>query len=619
MTNSRIINKEKNYISRPRLINKNKEEFKEELLGYARKNFSDQIEDFSEASLGGMLLDFAAIVGESLTHYVDQQISELNYETATSEYSIVSHLRRSNITSGFASPSSTIICLYIFAPIDSNSNLDQPPPNSVYLPVILKETTFISKSGIPFVLEEDIDFANYKIIKTISIGGGDVPTHYLLESSGIVASGEITSETFTFDEDEINNFLSYTLSRENVTKIIKVTDNSSEINDYKHVEFLSQDTVYEKVESGKNSFFSVKPAPFRFIVENDFDDGLTTIRFGNSSNNVNEDGFFTNPEEISLPLRNRNYENAYSLDPKNLINSPSLGVTPAGKTLTVKYKFGGGSDHNVTSGAINEISSLKFKFPNLNANSDITSDGVIASLSALNKEPSVGGNDALTLQELVRSIPAAKKMQSRIVNHEDLLARIHSMPSNFGRISKAAILDNEHTKVSKDLYIICRDAENNYIHANEAIKYNLSKFINEYRLIGDSFNIIDASIFNFGIFLKIKIRSNNDPSDVRNKVIQKINLNMRFETLEIGQGINVNDIVKIALDVPEVLTVLSDYRTIIQPKNSQSIMSLDLASDQTYSDNFFSPLESYEDGIVYPPKGGIFELKYINDIDVTNG
>jgi hypothetical protein len=616
LSNSTLINKEKNYISRPRLINKNKEEFKEELLGYARKNFSDQIEDFSEASLGGMLLDFAAIVGESLTHYVDQQISELNYETATSEYSIISHLRRSNITSGFASPSSTIVSLYIFAPVNSSDNTE---PDPTYLPIILKETSFNSKSGVPFLLEEDIDFSDHKIIKSLSIGNSDTTTHYLIESSGIASSGEVTSETFSFDEDKIDDFLSYTLSKENVTKILKVSDNSTDINDYKQVEFLSQDTVYQKVESGKHTFFSVNPAPFRFIVEKDFDDGLTTIRFGNGNNNISEDGFFTNPEEISLPLRGRDYENAYSLDPKRLINSPSLGVTPAGKTLTVKYKSGGGTDHNTPAGSINEISNLKFKFPNLIANSNIISDGVITSLSVSNKDPSVGGTDALTFQELVRSIPTAKKMQSRIVNHEDLLARIHTMPSNFGRISKAAILDNEYTKVSKDLYIICKDEQNFYIHANEAIKYNLSKFINEYRLIGDSFNIIDASIFNFGVFLKVKIRESNDPIEVINKVKQKINLNMRFEALEIGQGINVNDIVKIALDVPEVLTVVSDYRTIIQTKNSKTISSIDLETDRSYSDNNFSSLERYEDGIFYPPKGGIFELKYINDIDIMNG
>ena len=37
------------------------------------------------------------------------------------------------------------------------------------------------------------------------------------------------------------------LNNENITKILSVFDNSSDLNEYKEVEFLSQDTIYEKV------------------------------------------------------------------------------------------------------------------------------------------------------------------------------------------------------------------------------------------------------------------------------------------------------------------------------------------------------------------------------------
>ena len=91
MTNIILKNSEKNVRQKNNFIAKSKEDYKSELLDYARKNFENQIEDFSEASLGGMFLDFAAIVGESLTNYVDFQINELNYETATSDFNINNH------------------------------------------------------------------------------------------------------------------------------------------------------------------------------------------------------------------------------------------------------------------------------------------------------------------------------------------------------------------------------------------------------------------------------------------------------------------------------------------------------------------------------------------------
>ena len=72
-------------------LNKDFDGFKNDLLLYAQTFFNDQIQDFSEASLGGMFLDFAAIVGESLSFYMEQQFNELDYETSSSDYNIINH------------------------------------------------------------------------------------------------------------------------------------------------------------------------------------------------------------------------------------------------------------------------------------------------------------------------------------------------------------------------------------------------------------------------------------------------------------------------------------------------------------------------------------------------
>ncbi len=347
MSNVSILNKEKNFFNRKRLINKNKEEFKSELLQYARSNFPDKISDFSESSLGGMLLDFAAIVGESLTHYIDHQINELDYETATTEYSIVNHLRKANVTFGFSSPASVYVSFFIIVPtLNDNKTIDEN-----YLPVIRKETQVNSIDNINFVLGEDLDFSkNYTVIKEVLIGEN---SHRMIKKDGICISGDIINETFAFDEDNLDEFLIYTLSNENVTKVLSVSDNSSDVNHYKEVEFLSQDTVYEKIDIDGSSFINIIPAAYRYVLERDFEDGLTTIRFGNNKNRINENGVLSNPEEISLPLLSRDYINNYSLDPKNLLGSKSLGISPAGKVINVKYMHGGGVSHKIQARSIN--------------------------------------------------------------------------------------------------------------------------------------------------------------------------------------------------------------------------------------------------------------------------
>jgi hypothetical protein len=194
------------------------------------------------------------------------------------------------------------------------------------------------------------------------------------------------------------------------------------------------------------------------------------------------------------------------------------------------------------------------------------------------------------------------------------------MPSDFGKIHKAAIVDNPYTKSAKDLFVICKNDNNHYVSANDAIKINLSKFLNEYRLIGDSLNIIDVPVYNFSIFLKVKISRNYNSSTVIQQAISKIFQDMRFETLQIGEGININDIISIVLSVPGIITIISNYKTIIRSKTNDDITQIQSFLNVDYNSNKFSSRESYLDGIVYPPRGGIFELKYPSaDIEIISG
>jgi len=588
--------------------------FKSDLTRYARNYFVDQNADFSEASLGGMLLDFAAIVGESLTFYIDQQINELDHETASTEYSITNHLRKANINSGFASPSSVLVDFYILVPpITDSDDLDEK-----YLPIIKRETQLRSEDDIVFILDENVDFSiSPEVVQDVTLN--DV-RYLMVKKSGICTSGEIVNESFLFSENSQGDFLSYTLSNENITKILSVFDNSSDLNEYKEVEFLSQDTIYEKVVLDKTSYINISPAVFRYVLERDFEDGLTTIRFGNSNNNINEDGILTNPEELSMPLLSRDYINNFSLDPKKLLNSKSLGVSPAGKIINVKYKFGGGEDHNVQSRSINVIDNLIYSFPNLSNENDDNVNIVINSISIINENSAVGGSDALSLEELREQIGSSLKMQSRIVTHEDLLARLYSMPSDFGRINKASIVDNPYSKSSKDLYVICKDSNNHYIAANDALKHNISKFLNEYRLIGDTFNIINANIYNFSIYIKLKVAPNYDQREVISEVQSKIYTLMQFEKLQIGQPININKIIKIVLDTKGVLTIISNFKTLVRSISGNDIQrSNSNEVNRFYNNNSFSVYDRYDNGILTPPQGGIFQLKYTDDIEIVSG
>ena len=588
-------------------------DFRQELLQHANLYYKDNIVDFSEVSLGGMLLDFAAIVGDSLVYYAEQQFNELDYTTATDVNNIVKHMQRANIKSSKASPASVEITFTIEAERDNSSPDYDVKPLSEELPILKKGTTIVSDTGIVFTLQEDIDFSS-GYTKEISEEDADGTVQSLfLSKSGLCISGIVEEEIINIPESNTSYFAKVDLERDNITNIISVTDEDN--NEYHEVEYLTQSTVFKKVKDSNDDYMTILPATYKFIKEENFLSGKTSLRFGNGNSKSLKSNAFANTEDLLLPLKNTDTVSRISLDPSKLLESDSLGISPAGKTLTIIYKYGGGSNHNVPIGSVNTILGQPIMiFPNLSieeADFETTTERVKDSLSVINKNSAVGGTQPLSLDELKLQIPNAIKAQSRIITHEDLLTRILSMPSDFGRINKAVALDNQFTSTSKDLFIVCKDSEGYYTEANDAIKTNLSTYLNEYRLIGDNFNILDVPVFNFGIKAKVKVKSGFDIESVIFDINTRIIENMRFDLLEIGSPINVNELSLLIESTDGIDTLVTPKKAIITAKTSEdSFFDIDLAKRLTYNDNLFNPFSLYKDGIINPPRGGLFEMRY---------
>lgn len=578
-------------------------EHRDRLLDYARSYYGDQIKDFSETSLGGMFLDFAALVGDSMTYYIDQQINELNYEKATNIQNINSHLRRAGIK---ASPPSPAIANITFSlVVDANNGT----PSEEQLPVIKRGTILNSINNINFVLAEDVDFTDLKFTQEeLDFDANNNPASFIISKKGICISGEITEES-VFISGDPDRFLSYTLQNQDVTFIEKVMD--SELNEYYEVEYLSQDTVYKKVKNSNDTYFEVIPAPYRFIREENFNSNITTLRFGNGNGKTLKDDILINPEDLTLPVLGRDYSSRFSLDPQKLLSSLSLGVSPAGKSLTIKYQFGGGLSHNVPSGAINEIIKNVFTFPNMKSESEVKNRlqlEIVESLSVINEERAIGGSNGLSIEELRVQIPNALKMQSRIISHKDLLARLYTMPANFGRIHKAAVIENQYTNLTKNLYIICKDEDGYYVEAKDVLKINIQKYLEEFRLIGDTFNIVDAPVVNFSINLNLKIQEGFEILDVIEETKSSLVTNLRFDALQIGEAININDIIRVCSNIQGVISIVTPIKDIISINTVNKVD--EFGNLLEYNRNKINVMTNLDNGLLFPPPGGIFELKY---------
>ena len=558
-----------------------------------------------------MLLDFAAIVGDSLVYYAEQQFNELDYSTATDPDNIVKHLQRANIKNSKASPASTMITFEVEIDKDLNSPEYSPKPKEDHLPVIKKGTILTSESGIIFTLQEDVDFTfGYKQSVGSENTNGTIST-LILSKKGLCVSGEVFEEVVSFSDANSEFFLSAVLEKDNITNIISIVDNEN--NEYYEVEYLTQSTVFQKVKDSNDNYITILPAPYRFVREESYDTGKTTLRFGNGSGKSIKDNVFSNPEDLLLPIKGKDVQNRVDLDPGQLLSSNTLGISPAGKTLLVRYKHGGGENHNLPPNTINEIvGNPIITFPNTNEilSSSIVNE-IMFSIDVTNENRSIGGTSALTIDELKQNIPTAIKSQSRIITHEDLLSRILTMPSDFGRVNKVAALDNKFSAAAKDLFVICKDEEGFYVESSDAIKENISKYLNEFRIIGDNYNILDVPVFNFGLEFKIRVKSGFNIDNVILDVNSRIIENIRFDLYQIGTPIDVNNIVKIIESTDGVGVLITPKKSIVISKTvDNKFFDRDLGISRTYNTNTFNPQTLFESGLIYPPRGGIFEMRY---------
>lgn len=600
----------KNKIKKERnrsFLAKDFDSFRAELLDYARTYFPDRIQDFSEASLGGLFLDMASYVGDTLSYYLDHQFTELNPVTAVERKNILTHLKNAGVKPVGSSPSSVYVKFYIRVPVEQTADMSYRP-SLRSLPVIRAGTTCKSATGINFNLTEDLDFSdtddNGDFIASVTVFTTDDagnPTQFIMTRSGLCISGNETTDSFNLENQHIP-FREITLLSPDISDIISVTD--SDGNEYYHVESLSQDTVFKAISNmGTDGQMvpmnlEVISAPRRYTSSFDPTTRMTKIRFGAGDAETLDDDIIPDPSELSLSLYGKKYFNRFSIDPNSLLQTQTLGISPKSTTISVRYRHGGGISHNVAAGSIRSLNILIIDFLNRPVAAVATS--VRSSIEVRNLDPARGGDSAPTLEELRSKISSAKQMQSRIVSKQDLLSRIYTMPNVFGRVFRAGISDNPENPLAAQLYIISKDRFGNLALSPDALKKNLSTYLNEFRLISDAIDILDAKVCNYTINFGIVSAPGSNKSSVVQSVISRIRDVVRIENFQIDQPIVIDDIINVIINTPGVISLVS---LDILPKNG-------VDQGRNYSDFYFNFENSTRNKIITAPKGTIFEMKY---------
>jgi hypothetical protein len=272
-----------------------------------------------------------------------------------------------------------------------------------------------------------------------------------------------------------------------------------------------------------------------------------------------------------------------------------LGVSPTDTSLTIIYRYGGGADHNVEVEAINGINEVEFEF--LPGTTYESAQSIKNSLAVSNSAAAAGGAAAPSLADLKNFVTATRTMQNRVVTTEDLLARIYTLPTEFGIVYRANVLPNPENALSSILYITSRDASGKLAAAGDALKKNLSTYLNEFRLIGDAMDVLDASVINYQINIVCRFSHNSNKYELISLIIRKVRALFTADQLALGKPLVVSDITNIIINQPGVISCVSVKLnnvagTILNRTYSTVQKNLDLAlKDDIY---FAEPYEIYE-------------------------
>ncbi|MBR52367.1 hypothetical protein CMK19_01190 [Candidatus Poribacteria bacterium] len=582
--------------------------FRAELLQYARTYFPDKIQDFTEASLGGLFLDMAAMVGDTMSFYLDHQFNELNPLTAVENSNILRHLRAAGVKLSGAAPASVKVRFYVEVQAEKASSGNYQPIHNT-LPVVLAGTQLESAEGIVFNLVEDIDFSEkddqgiYKARATVSEKNTDgTPATYIMSREGLCVSGKETVESFSIGTAHVP-FRQLVLRDINVSDIISVTDTQG--NKYYQVETLSQDTVFKgvlNIDDDGNLVpmnLEVSPCPYRFVANFDPRTKLTTLQFGSGNAETFDDDIIPDPSKLSLDLYGKTTFSRFAIDPQSLLETQSLGIAPRNTKLRVSYRSGGGLSHNVAAESIRFVKVLHMEF---RRNPTATqADFVRSSIDVKNKFPARGGDKAPTLDELRRRAPAARQMQSRIVTKQDMLTRIYTLPSKFGRVFRAGIRANPANPLATQIFVATRDKDGYLDIAPDQLKLNLSTYLNEFRLISDAMDILDAQVINFSVKFGILTAPDVNKTAVVDTVIKKLAEVLSIDNFQIDQPIVLDDLVNIIINTQGVLSLMNlDVQPVVGTVQGRS-----------YGSATFNFKNATKNRMIVGPPGSIFEMKYL--------
>ena len=514
---------------------------RKDLIDYAKRYYPNTFQDFSEASFGSLMLDTVAYVGDIMSFYLDYQVNESFIDTSVEYDNIIRLAQQMGYKFKGADSATGLVSFYAIVPANSTGL----GPDTTYMPILKRNSVVSSDGGGSYILTEDVRFDNPNndvVAGRVNATTG-IPSSYAIKATGQVISGQFGIKTVTVGDFE--RFKKIAIGNSNIVEIVSVFD--SEGNEYFEVEYLSHDVVYKAVPNKDSNTKDNAPSLIRpFIATRRFVTRKTRtsfiLQFGFGSSTQIATPSLADPSNVILQRHAKDYITDIAFDPSDLLGTDKLGVGPANTTLTITYRVNTAKSANAAAGSIKTIANSIVEFNDPTITNTTTAKEAIASLECSNEEPIAGSISRPTVEEIRMQALNVLPAQNRAVTSTDYEALSYAMPSYYGAIKRCRMVrDQDSLKRNLNLYVISEDTNGKLIQSNSALKDNLKVWLNRYRMVNDTVDILDAKIVNIGIEFEVISNEEINRYEVLDNAVRA--LRQRFsQTMFIGERFYITDV-----------------------------------------------------------------------------
>ena len=605
-------------------LNKDFAQFRRNLINFTKTYFPNTYNDFNESSPGMMFMEMAAYVGDVLSFYTDTQARESLLMHAEERHNVYNLAAMFGFKPKTFTPATVTLDAYQLVPAIGTGT--SAKPNMKYATTIKAGAQIANTNGRKFRTLDAIDFKYTSSISTTDVtvyeldDTGNV-TYYLLKKQVPAVSGEVKELEFKFENPKVYDKIVLPEEDNNVLEILECRDDDNNL--WNEVNYLAQDTIMEDIrnipyndpdlsvfEGSAPYILKLKRTPRRFVTRLR-EDNRTELQFGAGISSEADEDIIPNPKNIGMGLDYLKRDVDTSLDPSNFLYTSTYGVAPNNTTLSIKYTVGGGVEDNSAANTITQKELVEFE-PAIEPLDETLLEQAQESVQFNNPHPAVGGKAANNLDSIRQDAMANFAAQNRAITREDYIVRAYSMPSKFGSVSKAYIIQDNQIDSSDpttripnplalNLYCLGYDVNKNFVPLNEAIQQNLKTYIGQFRMLTDAVNIKSAFVINIGIEFELVVRPNYNANETVLRCIEY--LKNRFD----------ND--KIQINEPIMITNLMSKMDSIE--GVQSVVDIDVTNlyntNDGYSGNLYDIDQATKNRVIYPSLDpSIFEVKYPN-------